>query len=113
MSVIALDNAINIYQIVRRSPGFAAVAVITLALGIGLNVASFTLVNSIVLRALPYSDADRLAAVVNRSLARAAWPGGDPLGRTRPARCAACCTRSSPSTCRHSSSPSPSSARRR
>jgi putative ABC transport system permease protein len=44
----------------RRNPGFAAVAVITLALGIGANTAIFSLVSPYLFRALPFSDADRL-----------------------------------------------------
>lgn len=46
-----------------RTPGFTAVAVITLALGIGATTAVFTLVDSVLLRALPYPDSDRIVSI--------------------------------------------------
>jgi predicted permease len=47
----------------RRSPGFTAVAVLTLALGIGANAAIFGLLDSALLRALPFRDPERLVHV--------------------------------------------------
>src|SRR5256885_15042601 len=46
-----------------RTPGFLAVAVVTLGLGIAVNSAIFTLVNAVVLRPLPYADPERLVRV--------------------------------------------------
>src|SRR5262245_1318311 len=48
----------------RRNPGFAAVAVLTLALGIGANTAIFSMFEGVVLAPLPYREAERLIAVL-------------------------------------------------
>ena len=47
----------------RRSPGFAATAILTLALGVGANTAIFTLIDSIILRPLPFAQQDRLVFI--------------------------------------------------
>jgi putative ABC transport system permease protein len=50
-------------RVLFRKPGLALIAIVTLAAGIGLNTAIFTVVNSILLRPLPYPGADRLVQV--------------------------------------------------
>jgi len=50
----------------RLSPGFAAVAIVTIALAVGSNTAIFSFVNGFVLHPLPYPDADRIVRVLER-----------------------------------------------
>jgi len=61
----------------RRSPGFAITAVLTLALGVGANTAIFTLIDSIVLRPLPYANQDRLVSIsADQVFASGSFPKG-------------------------------------
>src|SRR5690349_21119804 len=66
-----IDVRLAFRQLIKN-PAFSAVAIITLALGIGANTAIFSIVNAVLLRPLPYPDADRIM-VLNES----SGPGQD------------------------------------
>jgi putative ABC transport system permease protein len=64
------DNALRDLRyglrLLRRSPGFAAIAVVTIALGIGATSAIFSVINAVALKPLPYPAADRLLYITSQ-----------------------------------------------
>jgi hypothetical protein len=62
MPTFAQDVRFSIRRILK-SPGFAVAVVATLALGIGANTAMFTVIDSVLIRPLPYRDANRLISI--------------------------------------------------
>jgi predicted permease len=59
----------------RRTPGFAIIAILVMALGIGANVALFTVVRGVLLKPLPFSDPDRLVMLYESGLQADKTPG--------------------------------------
>jgi putative ABC transport system permease protein len=61
------------FRMLMKNPGFAAVAVLTLSLGIGANTAIFSVVNAVLLRPLPFQEPDRLIRLFESNPQRG-WP---------------------------------------
>ena len=66
MQMLVYDLRFALRQL-RKTPGMALLAILTLALGVGANTAIFTVIESVLLRPLPYAHSDRLVYIGPRS----------------------------------------------
>ncbi len=68
------SNFRHAFRQLIKSPGFTATAVLTLALGIGVNTSMFSVVSTFLLQPAPYPQAERLVRVFRSSPQSATWP---------------------------------------
>jgi putative ABC transport system permease protein len=67
MLLDAFNELKHASRVLAMRPGYAAIAVFTLALGLGANVTIFTVVNAVLLRPLPYPDSDRIVEITHHA----------------------------------------------
>ena len=73
MTSVSQDVRYSLRQLLKHK-GFTVVAVLTLALGIGVNTAMFSVLNTFLFRSLPYPESDRLVRVFRTSPHSQNWP---------------------------------------
>lgn len=75
METLFQDTRYALRQLVKY-PGFSTIAILTLALGVGANIAVFSVIDALLLRPLPYHDADRLARIYDANRESGELHGG-------------------------------------
>jgi hypothetical protein len=86
---VLLQDSIFAFRQLRKSPGFALTAILSLALGIGATTAVFSVVYGVLMNPYPYKDTDRMAHLVLQDKAgNKHWPGlnGPQIRQIRQAR---------------------------
>jgi len=74
-------------RVLRRSPGFTVVAILTLALGVGANTTVFSIINGLLLRPLAVPESDRLAVLgISQGNPRINYTFSEPLFRSLESR---------------------------
>src|SRR5215510_8315123 len=73
MTSLSQDVRYSLRMLLKHK-GFTVVAVLTLALGIGVNTAMFSVLNTFLFRSLPYQDSDRLVRIFRTSPHSDSWP---------------------------------------
>ena len=68
------NDVLHVLRSLRRQPGFAAVAVLTLALGIGANTAIFSVIDTLFLRTPDIEHLDRIVSLSERNLQKIPFP---------------------------------------
>ncbi len=72
-----LQDLVFSFRLFRKSPGFTLAAILTLGIGIGINVAIYSVVHAVLLSQLPFPEPDRLVAI-SESAGGTAWPTSYP-----------------------------------
>lgn len=72
-----LQDCVFSFRLLRKSPGFTLAAVLTLGMGVGINVAIYSIVHAVLLSELPYPAPDRLVAI-SETAGGSIWPTSYP-----------------------------------